>query len=138
MTNSRQSLSESFSRYVRNDVTIDDCTDRAKSSEFELLCKLTPRAVFSVLGGMTENRQHIEEGLGDNNFVFTSVGEALENGNVARVARNGEFLRLLRTLSSEKIDVATAHLLSRWDSFTDGDEVWKRNPRALSGRCSLS
>lgn len=50
-------------------------------------------------------------------------GEALENGDVSRVARNEEFLGLLRGLSSDKIDFATAHLLSHWDSISGGDEV---------------
>lgn len=53
----------------------------------------------------------------------TGTGEALENGDVARVARNDEFLQLLRAQSADKIDFATAHLLSHWDAFTDGDEV---------------
>ena len=50
-------------------------------------------------------------------------GEALENGDIARVSRNEEFLELLRCLSSDKIDFATAHLLSHWDSLSGGDEV---------------
>ena len=51
------------------------------------------------------------------------IGEALENGDISRVSRNEEFLELLRGLSSDKIDFATAHLLSHWDSLSGGDEV---------------
>lgn len=56
-------------------------------------------------------------------LTHTHTGEALENGDVARVARNEDFLRLLRAQSADKTDFATAHLLSHWDAFTDGDEV---------------
>lgn len=39
------------------------------------------------------------------------------------MTRNETFLQLLRRLSFDKIDFATAHLLSHWDSFSGGDEV---------------
>lgn len=54
---------------------------------------------------------------------FSTTGEALESGDTAKVARNERFLRLLRNLSADKIDFATAHLLSHWDSFSGGDEA---------------
>lgn len=40
-----------------------------------------------------------------------------------RVARNEVFLQMLRELSAEKIDFATAYLLSHWDIYSEGDEV---------------
>lgn len=52
-----------------------------------------------------------------------NTGEALENGDISRVFRNEQFLELLRGLSSDKIDFATAHLISHWDSLSGGDEV---------------
>eukprot|EP00903_Cladosiphon_okamuranus_P016177 g14928.t1 len=58
--------------------------------------------------------------------LLNGTGEALENGNTWRVSRNGEFLDLLRGLSSDKIDFATAHLLSHWDSISGGDEDFDR------------
>lgn len=51
------------------------------------------------------------------------TGEALENGDIERVARNEMFLQMLRELSAEKIDFATAYLLSHWDICSEGDEV---------------
>lgn len=50
-------------------------------------------------------------------------GSALEEGDAARIARNQEFLRMLRDASCEKLDAATAHLLGHWDEFSRGDEV---------------
>lgn len=50
-------------------------------------------------------------------------GNALEEGDAARIARNQEFLQMLRDVTCEKLDVATAHLLGHWDQFSRGDEV---------------
>ncbi|CAM9309521.1 unnamed protein product [Ascophyllum nodosum] len=54
--------------------------------------------------------------------LLKDTGEALENGDVSRRARNRTFLHQLRSLSSAKIDFATAHLLSHWDTFSGGNE----------------
>eukprot|EP00752_Nemacystus_decipiens_P014603 g13004.t1 len=58
--------------------------------------------------------------------LLNGMGEALENGDTSRVSRNQEFLELLRGLTSDKIDFATAHLLSHWDSLSGGDEEFDR------------
>lgn len=62
------------------------------------------------------------------------TGEALESGDMGRVARNEEFLQMLRDLSTEKIDFATAHLLSQWDVFSGGDEVMNLPARTSKPR----
>lgn len=55
--------------------------------------------------------------------AYKPTGQSLENGDISRMARNETFLELLRGLSFDKIDFATAHLLSHWDSLSGGDEV---------------
>ncbi|CAN0196038.1 unnamed protein product [Scytosiphon promiscuus] len=58
--------------------------------------------------------------------LLNGTGEALENGDISRMSRNERFLQLLRDLSFDKIDFATAHLLSHWDSLSAGDEDFDR------------
>lgn len=60
-----------------------------------------------------------------------AIGKALEGGNMSKIARNLEFLHKLRDLSLNKIDFATAHLLSHWDLFSGGDEASVHMPRPL-------
>ncbi|CAM9753788.1 unnamed protein product, partial [Ectocarpus fasciculatus] len=50
--------------------------------------------------------------------LLNDIGQSLENGDISRMARNETFLELLRGLSFDKIDFATAHLLSHWDSLS--------------------
>lgn len=52
-----------------------------------------------------------------------SPGEALETADISKFRRGQDLLRKLRAFSMDKIDFATAHLLSHWDIFSGGHEV---------------